>query len=89
MSRLGAIVKHVERRCGTCRWYIQNDISQGECVRYPPTVQLVTQPNGAVGTMSVFPPTQAQHVCGEWQPGLPEVTPPADVLRTSVAFPVR
>lgn len=37
-----------------------------ECHRYPPTASLMTGPNGQAIALSIFPPTQATHWCGEY-----------------------
>jgi hypothetical protein len=57
--------------CRDCRYYELQDMRQGICKRYPPSVFPVPQAGKVVGTMQVglqsfFPPVMGDGVCGEW-----------------------
>lgn len=60
-------------RCETCRFVLVVGVNKErlqkifECRRYPPHPQVIPGPNGAQ-TVSVFPPTQSGHTCGEYSP---------------------
>jgi hypothetical protein len=61
--------------CETCKFLHEEGINKETmrkhytCRRYPPTPQMVPGQGGVV-TVGMFPPTQAQLWCGEWQPKL-------------------
>lgn len=61
--------------CQDCRYAMEVGINPGqlrknfECRRYPPTALLVASPQGPM-PISVHPPTQATHSCGEFAPQL-------------------
>lgn len=61
--------------CRGCRFWQETGASQivgqpagGECHRHPPTGQLVPAGAGQIGAAAVWPPTQANQWCGDFEP---------------------
>lgn len=52
--------------CKDCTHFRKTDIAQGECWRFPPVPFPIQQGMG-MGVMSVRPPVQDEHTCGEWK----------------------
>lgn len=60
-------------KCKTCAFAVR-DGENYECRRYPPTANLfqIPAPKGQTGwqKMSVYPPIDPDHWCGEFKPSL-------------------
>ena len=53
-----------DQRCETCKWAFAPDPGGLECRRHPPSAHIIMASQGPQ-PVSIFPPTQPTHFCGE------------------------